>query len=76
MAEDLAKAISDCRKQAAEFRRQAKKAWLPSRRRYYSEMADCWLVMARDYQMRLSFQCSMREFNEQNAGYATNTTPH
>jgi hypothetical protein len=78
MAEDLVKAIADCRRHAAEFKQEAKKAGLPSRRRYFSEMADCWLVMARDYQLRLSLQRSLIEFNGQltNYIYDTSDTTH
>jgi hypothetical protein len=77
MAEDLVKAIAVCRRRAAEFKQEAKKAWLPSRRRYFFEMADCWLVLARDYQIRLSLQRSLVEFNEPHAAaYASSNTTH
>jgi hypothetical protein len=71
VAEDLVKAIRDCRKRAAEFKQEARKAWLPSRRRYFFEMADCWLVLARDYQIRLNLQRSLFEFNEPHRSYAS-----
>jgi len=50
---DLQKAAAQCRREAAELQRQAKKAWLPSNRRFYLEMADNFLRLAEGYETRL-----------------------
>jgi len=51
---DLGKQAAECRLQAAEFHRLAKKAWLPSNRRFYSEMADKYLRLAEGYERDLN----------------------
>jgi hypothetical protein len=47
---DLQKAAAECRLEAAECQRHAKKAWLPSNRRYYLEIADNFLRLAEGYE--------------------------
>jgi hypothetical protein len=53
MAWDLERATEECRREAAELQRQARKAWLPSSRRFYLEIADNFLRLAEGYETQL-----------------------
>jgi len=56
MAWDLGRAAEECRREAAELQRQARKAWLASSRRFYLETADNFLRLAEGYETQLILQ--------------------
>ena len=49
-AVDLRKVAFECRLRAAEYQRKAQTASFHSDRRYYSEMAQQWFVIAEGYE--------------------------
>ena len=49
-AVDLRKVALECRLRAAEYERKAQTASFHSDRRYYSEMAQQWFVIAEGYE--------------------------
>ena len=53
---DLQKAAAECRREATELQRQARKAWLRSTRRFYLEMADNFIRLAEGYETRLMLE--------------------
>ena len=59
MAWDLQNAAAECRLEAAEFQRRARKAWLPSTRRFYLESADNFLRLAEGYERHLNLKHNM-----------------
>ena len=52
MALDLRKVASECRLQAAEYKKKAEIALFHSDRRYYADMAQQWFVIAESYEKR------------------------
>jgi len=64
MTWDLKKAAAECRLEAAEFQRQARKAWLPSNRRFYAETADNFLRLAEGYERHLNLKQNMDSLRE------------
>ena len=64
MAWDLQKAAAECRTEAEEFQRRARKAWLPSSRRFYLETADSFLRLAEGYERHLNLKQSMDRLKE------------
>jgi hypothetical protein len=55
---DLGKA-AECRLEAAEFQQQARKAWLPSNRRFYLEIAENFLRLAESYERHRNLKQNM-----------------
>jgi hypothetical protein len=51
MALDLRKVASECRLQAAEYKKKAEIALFHSDRRYYADMAQQWFVIAESYEI-------------------------
>jgi hypothetical protein len=66
---DLQRAAAECRRHAAEFKREAQKAWLPSRRRYHLEMAESWLALAENYEFHLNLRRNIGELDELRAAH-------
>jgi len=64
MVWDLQKAAAECRLEAAEFRRQAKKAWLPSSRCFYLEIAENFLRLAEGYERHRDLKQNMDTLKE------------
>jgi hypothetical protein len=61
---DLQKAGAECRLEAAELQRKARRAWLPSNKRFYLEMADNFLRLAEGYEMQLIVKQNNDRLNE------------
>jgi hypothetical protein len=64
MVWDLQRAAAECRRHAAEFKQEAQKAWLPSTRRYYLEMAESWLALAQNYEFHLNLKRAKGELDQ------------
>ena len=68
---DLTNAEAECRLEAAEFQRRARKAWFPSNRRLYLETAERFLRLAEGYERHRNLkQNRLRELRAQQKDYA------
>jgi len=56
---DLQKAATECRVEAAELQRRARRTWLRSNRRSYLEIADDFLRLAEGYERHLDLKQSV-----------------
>jgi len=56
---DLQKAATECRLEAAELQRRARRTWLRSNRRSYLEIADDFLRLAEGYERHLDLKQSV-----------------
>ena len=56
---DLQKAATECRVEAAELQRRARRTWLQSNRRSYLEIADDCLRLAEGYERHLDLKESV-----------------
>lgn len=61
MADELTKAIAECYRLTTEHQQYARKAWLPSSRRYHLEMAERCAALAQSYQLRLILKRALDE---------------
>ena len=65
---DLQKAATECRLEAAEFQRRARRTSFRSNRRFYLETADDFLRLAEGYEMHLDLTQSVDRLRQLRAG--------
>jgi len=65
---DLQKAATECRLEAAELQRRARRTWLRSNRRFYLESADDFLRLAEGYERHLDLKQSVARLRLLRAG--------
>ena len=65
---DLQKAATECRLEAAEFQRRARRTWLRSSRRFYLETANDFLRLAEGYERHLDLKLSVERLRQLRAG--------
>ena len=65
---DLQKAATECRLEAAELQRRARRTWLRSNRRFYLETADDFLRLAEGYERHLDLKRSVDRLRQLRAG--------
>jgi hypothetical protein len=65
---DLQKAATECRLEAAELQRRARRTWLRSKRRFYLETADDFLRLAEGYERHLDLKQSVHRLRQLRAG--------
>jgi len=65
---DLQKAAAECRLEAAELQRRARRTSLRSNRRFYLETAEDFLRLAEGYEMHLDLTQSVDRLRQLRAG--------
>jgi len=68
LGDDLQKAATECRLEAAELQRRARRTWLRSNRRFYLETADDFLRLAEGYERHLDLKESVDRLRQLRLG--------
>ena len=64
MADELTEKITECYHQASQHQERDRKAWLPSTRRWHSDVAVQWLALAQSYHMRLNLKRTLGQASD------------